>query len=95
MKNDLIKSDIYIYFLLILQKMTQWWRQILDLTYPMTSMFSGRDFNKTIQATFGDTYIEDLWLPFFIITTDITASCMRTHTHGPYILEIFVEKKTW
>ncbi|XP_043274976.1 neuropathy target esterase sws isoform X1 [Venturia canescens] len=64
------------------KKMTQWWRQILDLTYPMTSMFSGRDFNKTIQATFGDTYIEDLWLPYFIITTDITASCMRTHTHG-------------
>ncbi|XP_044593331.1 neuropathy target esterase sws isoform X2 [Cotesia glomerata] len=64
------------------KKMTQWWRQILDLTYPMTSMFSGKDFNKTIQTTFGDTYIEDLWLPFFIITTDITASCMRTHTHG-------------
>ncbi|KAG7202507.1 hypothetical protein KM043_017071 [Ampulex compressa] len=64
------------------KKMTQWWRQILDLTYPMTSMFSGKDFNKTIQATFGDTYIEDLWLPYFTITTDITDSCMRTHTHG-------------
>ncbi|XP_076387218.1 patatin like phospholipase domain containing sws isoform X3 [Megachile rotundata] len=64
------------------KKMTQWWRQIMDLTYPVTSMFSGKDFNKTIQATFGDTYIEDLWLPYFIITTDITDSCMRTHTHG-------------
>lgn len=64
--------------------MTQWWRQILDLTYPVTSMFSGKDFNKTIQATFGDTYIEDLWLPYFTITTDITDSCMRTHTHGLY-----------
>ncbi|XP_011502944.1 PREDICTED: neuropathy target esterase sws [Ceratosolen solmsi marchali] len=64
------------------KKMTQWWRQILDLTYPMTSMFSGKDFNKTIQGTFGDVYIEDLWLPYFTITTDITASCMRTHTHG-------------
>ncbi|XP_032689605.1 neuropathy target esterase sws isoform X2 [Odontomachus brunneus] len=64
------------------KKMTQWWRQILDLTYPMTSMFSGKDFNKTIQQTFGDTYIEDLWLPYFTITTDITDSCMRTHTHG-------------
>ncbi|XP_014604294.1 PREDICTED: neuropathy target esterase sws isoform X1 [Polistes canadensis] len=64
------------------KKMTQWWRQIFDLTYPMTSMFSGKDFNKTIQTTFGDTYIEDLWLPFFTITTDITDSCMRTHTHG-------------
>ncbi|CAK9810264.1 Neuropathy target esterase sws [Anthophora plagiata] len=64
------------------KKMTQWWRQIMDLTYPMTSMFSGKDFNSTIQTTFGDTYIEDLWLPYFVITTDITDSCMRTHTHG-------------
>ncbi|KAJ8931428.1 hypothetical protein NQ314_015667 [Rhamnusium bicolor] len=64
------------------KKMTQWWRQILDLTYPMTSMFSGRDFNQTIRATFGDTYIEDLWLPYFTVTTDITSSCMRIHSHG-------------
>ncbi|XP_071626712.1 neuropathy target esterase sws isoform X4 [Temnothorax longispinosus] len=64
------------------KQMTQWWRQIMDLTYPMTSMFSGKDFNKTIQQTFGDTYIEDLWLPYFTITTDITDSCMRTHRHG-------------
>ncbi|XP_048524619.1 neuropathy target esterase sws isoform X3 [Dendroctonus ponderosae] len=63
-------------------KMTQWWRQILDLTYPMTSMFSGRDFNQTIKGTLGDTYIEDLWIPYFTITTDITSSCMRIHTHG-------------
>ncbi|CAH1994198.1 unnamed protein product [Acanthoscelides obtectus] len=64
------------------KKMTQWWRQILDLTYPMTSMFSGREFNQTIRATFADTYIEDLWLPYFTVTTDITSSCMRIHTHG-------------
>ena len=70
--------------------MTQWWRQILDLTYPMTSMFSGKDFNKTIHGTFGDVYIEDLWLPYFTITTDITASCMRTHTHGLYASRLIV-----
>lgn len=64
------------------QKMTQWWRQILDLTYPVTSMFSGRDFNQTIRGTFADTYIEDLWIPYFTVTTDITASCMRLHRHG-------------
>ncbi|XP_043523231.1 neuropathy target esterase sws isoform X4 [Frieseomelitta varia] len=68
------------------RKMTQWWRQIMDLTYPVTSMFSGKDFNSTIQATFGDTYIEDLWLPYFTITTDITDSCMRTHTHADEML---------
>ncbi|XP_050577630.1 neuropathy target esterase sws isoform X4 [Bombus affinis] len=68
------------------KKMTQWWRQIMDLTYPVTSMFSGKDFNSTIQTTFGDTYIEDLWLPYFTITTDITDSCMRTHTHADEML---------
>ncbi|KAF5279536.1 hypothetical protein FQR65_LT03358 [Abscondita terminalis] len=64
------------------RKMTQWWRQILDLTYPVTSMFSGRDFNQTIRSTFNETFIEDLWLPYFTITTDITSSCMRIHSHG-------------
>lgn len=62
--------------------MTQWWRQLLDLTYPATSMFKGSYFNQTIYHTFGDTYIEDLWLPYFTITTDITASTMRIHTYG-------------
>uniref|UniRef100_A0A6B2ECE5 Neuropathy target esterase sws n=1 Tax=Phlebotomus kandelakii TaxID=1109342 RepID=A0A6B2ECE5_9DIPT len=64
------------------KKMTQWGHQLLDLTYPITSMFSGRDFNKTIRDTIGDIYIEDLWIPYFTLTTDITASCARVHTHG-------------
>ncbi|XP_059619061.1 neuropathy target esterase sws isoform X2 [Phlebotomus argentipes] len=64
------------------KKMTQWGHQLMDLTYPITSMFSGRDFNKTIRDTFGDIYIEDLWIPYFTLTTDITASCARVHTHG-------------
>lgn len=75
-------SWYYKYIVCVPQKLTQWWRQLLDLTYPVTSMFSGRDFNHTIFSTFGDTHIEDLWLPYFTVTTDITASCMRVHTHG-------------
>lgn len=70
--------------------MTQWGRQLLDLTYPVTSMFSGRDFNQTIRGTLGDVYIEDLWIPYFTLTTDITASCARVHTHGEkYLILIF------
>lgn len=62
--------------------MTQWSRQLRDLTYPITSMFSGRHFNQTIRGTFGDICIEDLWIPYFTLTTDISASCARVHTHG-------------
>ncbi|XP_032594957.1 neuropathy target esterase sws isoform X2 [Drosophila grimshawi] len=64
------------------KKMTKWFLQLLDLTYPITSMFSGREFNKTIHDTFGDVTIEDLWIPYFTLTTDITASCHRIHTNG-------------
>lgn len=42
------------------KKMTQWGLQLLDLTYPITSMFSGKQFNTTIRGTFGDVHIEDL-----------------------------------
>lgn len=42
------------------KKMTQWGLQLLDLTYPITSMFSGRQFNQTIRGVFGDNHIEDL-----------------------------------
>uniref|UniRef100_A0A8C6UAE6 Patatin-like phospholipase domain containing 7b n=1 Tax=Neogobius melanostomus TaxID=47308 RepID=A0A8C6UAE6_9GOBI len=55
---------------------------ILDLTYPITSMFSGAAFNSGLSSVFKDKQIEDLWLPYFNITTDITASAMRVHTYG-------------
>lgn len=42
------------------KKMTNWGLQLLDLTYPITSMFSGKQFNQTIRGTFGDVHIEDL-----------------------------------
>ncbi|XP_074932131.1 patatin-like phospholipase domain-containing protein 6 isoform X7 [Phalacrocorax aristotelis] len=53
---------------------------VLDLTYPITSMFSGSAFNASINKVFQDKQIEDLWLPYFNVTTDITASAMRVHT---------------
>nr|XP_048690155.1 patatin-like phospholipase domain-containing protein 6 isoform X6 [Caretta caretta] len=52
---------------------------VLDLTYPITSMFSGSAFNTSISKVFQEKQIEDLWLPYFNVTTDITASAMRVH----------------
>uniref|UniRef100_A0AAR2LW20 lysophospholipase n=1 Tax=Pygocentrus nattereri TaxID=42514 RepID=A0AAR2LW20_PYGNA len=54
-------------------------KTVLDLTYPITSMFSGSAFNTSISNVFEDKQIEDLWLPYFNVTTDITASAMRVH----------------
>ncbi|XP_061130369.1 patatin-like phospholipase domain-containing protein 6 isoform X4 [Syngnathus typhle] len=54
-------------------------KTVLDLTYPITSMFSGSAFNTSIYKVFQDKQAEDLWLPYFNVTTDITASAMRVH----------------
>ena len=62
--------------------MSQKWRMVLDLTYPYTSMMSGFAFNTLIEEVFNDNQIEDLWLPYFTITTDISVSSMRVHEAG-------------
>lgn len=64
------------------EDMTSMMKTVLDLTYPITSMFSGAGFNRSICSVFKDRQIEDLWLPYFAITTDISASTMRVHTDG-------------
>ncbi|GLD55198.1 patatin-like phospholipase domain-containing protein 7 isoform X1 [Lates japonicus] len=63
-------------------EMTSVFQKVLDLTYPVTSMFSGAAFNSSISNVFKSKQIEDLWIPYFNITTDITASAMRVHTDG-------------
>jgi lysophospholipid hydrolase len=52
--------------------MTSYYKQIADLTYPVTSMFTGSAFNKSIEEVFGNRQIEDLWIPYFCVTTDIS-----------------------
>ncbi|XP_034751884.1 patatin-like phospholipase domain-containing protein 7a isoform X1 [Etheostoma cragini] len=63
-------------------EMTSVFKKVLDLTYPITSMFSGASFNSSLSNVFNSKQIEDLRIPYFNITTDITASAMRVHTDG-------------
>nr|KAG5712083.1 hypothetical protein BaRGS_020809 [Batillaria attramentaria] len=42
----------------------------------------GGSFNESIEDTFHDRQIEDLWIPYFCVTTDISNSSMRIHTSG-------------
>ncbi|ELU16432.1 hypothetical protein CAPTEDRAFT_138805 [Capitella teleta] len=62
--------------------MSSLWRKVIDLTYPVTAMFSGKFMNAGVRNVFQDKQIEDLWIPYFCITTDITSSKMRVHNHG-------------
>jgi lysophospholipid hydrolase len=64
------------------RRMSSYWDKLLDLTYPSMSMFTGRAFNRIMYNTFGDRHIEDLWLPYFCVTTDVTESKMKVHSGG-------------
>ncbi|KAJ3228458.1 Neuropathy target esterase [Clydaea vesicula] len=63
-------------------RMSSLWRKILDITYPFTALFTGHEFNRGIWKVFLDTRIEDCWLPYFAITTNITWSRMEAHRFG-------------
>lgn len=58
------------------------WRQVMDLTYPVTAWFTGHEFNRAIWKCLGDSLVEDFWLPYFAVTTNITFSRMEVHTTG-------------
>jgi predicted acylesterase/phospholipase RssA/CRP-like cAMP-binding protein len=58
------------------------WRQIWDLTYPITSWFTGRFMNYVLRSALSDIKIEDLRLSFFAVTTNISLSRLEVHQHG-------------
>ncbi|KAJ2471709.1 phosphatidylcholine and lysophosphatidylcholine phospholipase [Coemansia sp. RSA 2322] len=64
------------------RRMSSMWRFLLDVTYPILAYTSGREFNRTIWKVFKDAEIEDLWLPFFCMTANITRSRPEAHTRG-------------
>lgn len=63
-------------------RVTSIWRNLMDLTYPVTAWFTGHEFNRSIYKCLGDSQIEDFWLPYFAVTTNITYSRMEVHTTG-------------
>lgn len=63
-------------------RMSSLWRFLTDLTYPLVSYTTGHEFNRSLFKVFSDTHIEDMWLPYFCNTTNITRSRMEVHTSG-------------
>lgn len=64
------------------RKMSNIWLLLLDLTYPICSMFSGRAFNSSLYSIFRDGLIQDLWLEYFCITTNIATYEEEVHRNG-------------
>lgn len=56
---------------------------LLDLTFPYISLFSGRIFDSAIRALFGSARIQNLWVEFYCVTTDLLGREESVHFSGP------------
>ncbi|KAL5534044.1 hypothetical protein ACEPAG_504 [Sanghuangporus baumii] len=63
-------------------RMSNIWRLLSDITYPIVAYTTGHEFNRGIYKSFYDLHIEDMWLPFFCNTTNILTSRMEVHESG-------------
>lgn len=63
-------------------RMSNIWRMLSDVTYPIVAYTTGHEFNRTIFKAFYDLHIEDMWLPYYCNTTNIITSRMEVHDTG-------------
>lgn len=54
----------------------------LDLTFPITSYFNGYNFTAALRKVFGKKKIEDFWINYYCVTTDLTSHDERVHVNG-------------
>jgi predicted acylesterase/phospholipase RssA/CRP-like cAMP-binding protein len=60
----------------------------MDYTIPVVSLVKGASIARSARETFGDRHIEDLWLTYYAMSTDLTASRSHVHRGGPIALAI-------
>jgi len=57
-------------------------KKIFDYTLPILSLVKGRVVNRELETVFGDQLIEDLMIPFFCISTNLTRAEQVLHDRG-------------
>jgi len=53
-----------------------------DFNLPVVGMVKGARVNKRLEEHFGEVLIEDMELPFFAVSTNLTAAAVRIHRSG-------------
>lgn len=56
---------------------------LVDFTFPVVALGRGERLTSGLRAVVGDRHIEDLWIDYFGVSTDLTAAEPRLHTTGP------------
>jgi predicted acylesterase/phospholipase RssA len=62
--------------------------RLLDYTIPVVSLLKGGRISRNIEETFDGRDIEDLWLPFYCVSTNLTKSRLEVHRRGNMALAV-------
>ncbi len=54
----------------------------LDFTFPAVALLAGRKIGRQFRDIFGELEIEDLWIPFYAVSTNLTRAEQVVHTSG-------------
>ena len=55
---------------------------LFDRTLPLVALNSSANLDRFCEINYGDAQIEDLWLPFFAIATNLTQASVEIIEHG-------------
>ncbi len=58
-------------------------KALFDYTLPLTSLLKSAKLTNFCQAVYGDIQIEDLWLPFFCVSSNLADGQEVIHDRGP------------
>lgn len=53
-----------------------------DYTYPFLSLVRGKKYTQTLRKVLGEKKIEDLWIPFFSVATNLTEAQKKVSDKG-------------
>jgi lysophospholipid hydrolase len=57
--------------------------KLFDPTVPVVSLFASGKVTRLLKRLFGDTQIEDLWMPCFCVSSNLTHAVAMVHRRGP------------
>lgn len=66
----------------LLETVSRQFHKLLDYTIPVVSVLKGARIAKSIEETLGGWDIEDLWLGYYCVSTNLTASRLEVHDRG-------------
>ncbi len=58
-------------------------KELLDYTLPFTSLMTSGKVTRLCQALFQDILIEDMWMPFFCVSANLSQAAQVIHLRGP------------